>query len=112
MYICGLGPGAFGNTKQKINSNGFRKKKIERGVGETGQAELYPGSREKYVFRVCFTTLFLSSTFLYMLMTGSLHESVKSLPITSAKKETCFYHTLIFSTNGRIAFGREKSNRN
>lgn len=33
MYICGFGPGAFGNTKQKINSNGFNKKKKERKGG-------------------------------------------------------------------------------
>lgn len=33
MYICGFGPGAFGNTKQKINSNGFNKKKRKKGGG-------------------------------------------------------------------------------
>ena len=42
MYICGLGPGAFGNTTQKLNSNGFSKKK-RRGVM---QAWLYPGLTE------------------------------------------------------------------
>lgn len=55
MYICGLGPGTFGNTRQKIHSNHFRKKK----GGGIVVARIQ--RKKKDVFRYCFYySLFLS----------------------------------------------------